>query len=84
MGYASHHDFLFRRAEAEKDRLAGLSKARLTCVTAKDASLTALGEIRRDSTHVPTLSSAIMSTLGIGARLAPILGCSHRPILRCV
>jgi hypothetical protein len=54
-----HHHFLFRRTEIEKDRLACLRKARLTVAAAKDASFAALGEIRRDSTHAPTLPSAI-------------------------
>ena len=51
-----HHDLLFRGAEVEKDRLARLRKLRLTGVTAKDTSLAALGEIRRDSTHVTRMS----------------------------
>src|SRR5262249_49171061 len=77
-----HHDFVFRRAEVKKDRLAGLSKVRLTGVTAKDTSFAALGEIRGNGTHVTLLHASIMSTLGIGARLAPIFGFPHRSILR--
>ena len=82
--FESHHDFVFRRAEVEKGRLTGLSKVRFTRAPAKDTTLTALGEIRRDSTHVTACRSAIMSTLGIGARLAPVFGCSHGSILRVV
>src|SRR5215204_4326071 len=67
----SHHDLLFRGAEIKKDRLAGLSKGRLTCVTTKDPSLAALRAIGGDSAHVALLHSSIMSTLGIGARVAP-------------
>src|SRR5262245_60960767 len=74
-----HCPFLFRCAESAKDCFAGLSKAHLTCVAVKDAALTALGKRRRESPHVPTVPVAIGR---IGARLAPILGSSHRPILQ--
>src|SRR5437667_9270363 len=80
----SHHDFVFRSAKVEKDCLSRLRKLRRTGVTAKETSLAALGEIRRDRTHVPTRRSAIMSTRGMGARLTPVFGCSHGSILRIV
>ena len=77
-----HHDVVFCSAKVEKDRLAGLRQAGLTRVAAHDAALAAVGEIRGDSAHVPTLHSALMSTLGIRARWAPVSGCPHRSILR--
>ena len=55
MGYASHHDFLFRRAEIEKDRLACLSKVRRTPVAAKDASLAALEDRSRSHSRYQAL-----------------------------
>ena len=77
-----HHDLLVRRAEIEKDCLAGLRKVRRTRVAAKEASLATLGEIRGDSTHVALLHASIMSALGMRARLAPIFGFPHRASLR--
>src|SRR5262247_1803609 len=78
----SHHDFVFRRTEVEKDRLACLREGCLTGVTAKDTALAALGEVRRNSTYVALLHSSIMKALRIGTRLAPIFGFPHRSILR--
>jgi hypothetical protein len=66
------------------DRIAGLSKERLTWVTTQDPSLAALRERGGDSAHVALLYSSIMRTRGIGARVAPIFGLPHRSILRCV
>src|SRR5262249_6712330 len=79
---AGHPNLFFRGPQLKKDGCTGLGTVRLTRAAAKEASLAALGEICRDSTHVPTLPSALMRTRGLGARLAPSLGCSHRPILR--
>jgi len=59
-----HHDFVFRSAEVEKDRLACLREGRLTGVTAKDTSLAALGEIRRNSTHVALPHASIIDIIG--------------------
>ena len=72
--FEGHHDLLFRGAEIEKDRLAGFSKVCCTRVTAKDASLPALGEIRSDSAHVTLCSCLIMSALRIGNGCPQSLG----------
>lgn len=77
-------DALLWGTQVEEGRIAGFREARPAGLAPKDAARAALREIRGESAHVATLPSALMSALGIGARLAPVFGGSHGSILRVV
>src|SRR5262245_370289 len=77
-----HHDLLFWGPQVKEDSITCLGEGTLTLATAEDASLATLGHISRNGTNVASVHQPIMGTVRVGARLAPVLGFSHRPILR--
>src|SRR5262252_6881873 len=67
----------FRHAQDKAHVRQGL----LTGATPDETSLSTLGQIGRDCTNVAPVDQPIMGTVPVGARLAPVLGFSHRPNL---
>src|ERR671916_780616 len=70
-------DGLFHRAQIKEDRPAGLRELFTAPLALKDATPTALGRVGRNRSHMATVHQAIMATGWIGARLAPVCGCSQ-------
>src|SRR5215470_9399904 len=80
--FQSHYDLLFRRPSIKEDGVACLREGTLTLATTEDTPLATLGHIGRNGANVASVHQPIMGTVRVGARLAPVLGFSHRPILR--
>jgi hypothetical protein len=76
-----HHDLLFWCPQVKEDGIACLREGTLTLATAEDASLATLGHISRNGANVASVHQPIMGTVRVGARVAPVLGFSHRPNL---
>src|SRR5262245_2395453 len=76
-----HYDLLFRRPQVKEDGVACLREGALTLAAAEDTPLATLGHIGGNSANVASVHQPIMGTVRIGARLAPVLGFSHRPNL---
>src|SRR5262245_44480845 len=76
-----HHDLLFWGSQVKEDGVACLGEGTRTLATAEDASLATLGHISRNGANVAPVHQPIMGTVQVGARLAPVLGFSHRPNL---
>src|SRR5262249_28125414 len=77
-----HHDLLFWGPQVKEDGITCLGEGALTLATAEDASFATLGHISRNGTNVASVHQPIMGTVRVGAWLPPVLGFSHRPILR--
>src|SRR5919109_4076809 len=77
-------DGLLHRAQIKEDRPAGLRELFTTQFTLKDATPTALGRVGRNRSHIATVHQAIMTTCRVGARLAPVCGCSQGSVLPTV
>src|SRR5918992_1629145 len=77
-------DSLFRRAQIKEDRPTGLRELLTTQLTLKDATPTALARVGRNRPHIATVHQAMMATRRIGARLAPVFGCSQGSVLLTV
>jgi hypothetical protein len=77
-------DSLFHRAQIKEDRPAGLSELFTTHLTLKDATPTALARVGRNRSHIATVHQAMMATRRVGARLAPVFGCSQGSVLPTV
>ena len=75
---------LFHRAQIKEDRPAGLRELLTTPLALKDATPTALGRVGSNRSHIATVHQAIMATPRVGARLAPVCGCSQGSVLRSV
>lgn len=78
---SKHHRFL-RRPQIKEDRFPRLRERGAADTAPKDPALPALGQIGRNSANVSPVQQPIMRTVGIGARLAPVLGRFHWPILQ--
>ena len=77
-------DGLFHRAQIKEDRPAGLRELLTTPLALTDATPTALGRVGRNRSHIATVHQAIMTTRRVGARLAPVCGCSQGSVLPTV
>src|SRR5918996_589270 len=77
-------DSLFHRAQIKEDRPAGLRELFTAPLALKDATPTALGRVGSNRSHIATVHQAIMATGWIGARLAPVCGCSQGSVLPTV
>src|SRR5262249_22246892 len=80
--FQGHHHLLFWGPQVKEDSITCLGEGVLTLATAEDASFTTLGQISSNGANVASVHQPIMGTVWVGARLAPVLRFSHRPILR--
>jgi hypothetical protein len=74
----------FTRGYLRKDATsfgACIREGTFTLATAEDTPLATLGHIGGNGANVASVHQPIMGTVRVGARLAPVLGFSHRPNL---
>src|SRR5215831_3539272 len=79
--FQRHDHLVFWGPQVKEHRIARFREGLLTGATPEDTSLPTLGQIGRNRTNVASVDQPIMGTVPVGARLAPVLGFSHRPNL---
>ena len=77
-------DFLFRRTQVKKDRLARLGELLAAEFAVKDAPLATLGPVSRKRSDIAMVHQSIMRASQVGAWLAPVFGFSQGSVLRLV
>jgi hypothetical protein len=77
-----HDHLLFGGAQVEEDGVAGFRESRVAVPTAEDATLSTGRQVGGDGTDVASVHKLEAGALGIGARLVPVFGASHEPVLR--
>src|SRR5215471_13583884 len=79
--FQRHDHLLFWGPQVKEHGIARFREGPLTGATPEDTSLPTLGQIGRNRANVAPIDQPIMGTVRVGARLAPVLGFSHRPNL---